>query len=70
MQFDLVLCVFHKCSSSVANSPHPFALSSSESRRKTDRLQMLTFQGRDRHSYKLFYIPVFASFSVVYVVLK
>lgn len=70
MQFDLLLRVFHKCSPSVANSPHPFALSSSESQRKIDRPQMLAFQGRDRHSSKLFCIPPFASFSVVYVVLK
>lgn len=73
-QFDLVLHVSNKCSSSVASSPLPLALLSSDSQRKIESPQMLLFQRKDRHFSQLFHIPVvvilFCGLSYVEIMLR
>lgn len=72
-QFDLVLHVSNRCSS-VASSPLPFALLSSDSQRKIESPQMLVFQRKDRHFSQLFHIPVvvilFCGLSYVEIMLR
>lgn len=61
IQFDLVLHLCNKCSSSVASSPHPFTLLSSDSQRKMESLPM-AFQSKTKQFFQLFHILVDVGF--------